>query len=291
MVLLASALPQVVRQLERHPQALRMKKMLVCAWQDKWENDSKSLQAIDTQHLIQSALQKHPTIESLSECLNRIASTLNKKQEYQAIANAIVLHLGKLYGDSDEATQAFTAPPSHITIARYTESESPSDGTYVGQPQASEVRTGYNPFDLRLEVMRYTNPLRVKILLYAASEHKTTLDADDWANLKTKDLDTLLYALYADCQTFQQMETYLCAAADSLEERSECNQAAGAILQCMKRFYTEWEPGLQDAVCVARAKAETNELNAPSLITRIIADSATASTNNTSTRQVLPSEA
>ena len=291
MVLLASALPQVVQQLERHPQALRMKKMLVCAWQDKWENDSKSLQAIDTQNLIQSALQKYPTIEALSECLTRIASTLNKQQEYQAIANAIVIHLGKLYGDSDEATQAFTAPPSHITIARYSDNGSLPNGTYVAPAEPSEVRTGYDPFDLRLEVMRYTNPLRVKILLYAASEHKTTLDADDWANLKTKDLDTLLYALYAHCRTFQHMEAYLCAAADSLEERSECNQAAGAILQCMKRFYTEWEPGLEDAVCAARAKAEMNELAAPSLITRIIADSATAATSNTSTRQVLPSEA
>ncbi len=240
-----ATLPEIAQQLERHPQLVRMKKMLICAWQEIWENDLDRLEAIALPDLIQSAIDKHPTLETLVQSLARIANTLNKKQEYQDIANTLIMHLEKLYPDAEEPTQLFTAPLTHHSTPQ------------LQKPEIThEIRTGYDPFDLRLELMRYTNPLRAKILIFSSLQNRATLDEQDWANLKNQNLDTLLYSLYERCETFSQLENHLCQAANALEDKSENNQAAAAILQCLGRFYTPWEPGREDAVMAAQANRD-----------------------------------
>lgn len=284
MLSLSSTLPQITNAIERHPEALRMKKMLVCAWQDIWENDAKRLQAISLQALLQSVIDKYPTLEDLSEALQRIANTLNKQQEYQAIANSIILILGKGYQDTEEATQVYTAPPTHITLA--SNEPVPTSAPVVDPPVNTQIRTGYDPFNLRLEVVRYTNPLRAKILLFSALHQKSRLQEQDWVNLKTENLDSLLYRIYEQCETFAKLEECLCTTANNVQEDpTECNQAAGAILQCMGRFYQDWEPGMEDAV--HRAKADRN----PEKLTGTMVQNSSNSSDkeSESTRRILPS--
>lgn len=259
MLSIPSALPQITNEIERHPEALRMKKMLVCAWQDIWENDAKRLRAMDLRSLLESVIKKYPTLEDLSEALQRIANTLNKRQEYQAIANSIILIFGKAYPDTEEATQVYAAPPTHITLA--SNQPLPSSVTVVDPPVNYQIRTGYDPFNLRLELMRYTNPLRAKIVLFSALHQKSRLEEQDWVNLKTENLDSLLYSIYEQCETLDKLEECLCTTANNAEdEPSECNQAAGAIIQCMGRFYQDWEPGMEDAVYQAKAYRNPGEL-------------------------------
>jgi len=258
--------------------------MLVCAWQDIWENDAKRLQAVSLQALLESVIDKYPTLEDLSEALQRIANTLNKRQEYQAIANSIILIVGKVYPDTEEATQVYTAPPTHITLASH--HPLPSSAPVVDPPVNTQIRTGYDPFNLRLDLVRYTNPLRAKILLFSALHQKSHLEEQDWVNLKTENLDSLLYHIYEQCETFAKLEACLCETANNAQEDSmECNQAAGAILQCMGRFYQDWEPGMEDAVNRAKADRNSEEL----MGTRVQNSSNFSDLEPESTRRILPS--
>lgn len=286
MLSLPSALPQISNEIERHPEALRMKKMLVCAWQDIWENDAKRLRAIALTSLLESVINKYPTLEDLSEALQRIANTLNKKQEYQAIGNSIILILGKVYPDTEEVTQVYAAPPTHITLASH--QPLPSSPPIVDPPVNYQIRTGYDPFNLRLELMRYTNPLRAKILLFSALHQKKRLEEQDWVKLKADNLDSLLYTIYEQCETLEKLEACLCTTANHAEdEPSECNQAAGAIIQCMGRFYQDWEPGMEDAVHQANAYRNRDELT--SVILENAPDSSSSSGEQESTRRISPS--
>ncbi|MDJ1167807.1 hypothetical protein PMG71_00020 [Roseofilum sp. BLCC_M154] len=286
MLSLPSALPQISNEIERHPEALRMKKMLVCAWQDIWENDAKRLRAIALSALLESVINKYPTLEDLSEALQRIANTLNKRQEYQAIANSIILIVGKVYPDTEEATQVYAAPPTHITLASH--QPPPSSNTVVDPPVNYQIRTGYDSFNLRLELMRYTNPLRAKILLFSALHQKSRLEEQDWVKLKAENLDSLLYTIYEQCETLEKLTTCLCSTANNAEdEPSECNQAAGAIIQCMGRFYQDWEPGMEDAVHQANAYRNPGELTG--VILENTPDSYSSSGEQESTRRILPS--
>jgi hypothetical protein len=286
MLSLPSALPQISNEIQRHPEALRMKKMLVCAWQDIWENDAKRLQAMALPALLESVINKYSTLEDLSEALQRIANTLNKKQEYQAIANSIILILGKVYPDTEEATQVYAAPPTHITLASH--QPLPNSDTVVDPPVNYQIRTGYDPFNLRLELMRYTNPLRAKILLFSALHQKNRLEEQDWVKLKAENLDSLLYTIYEQCETLDKLETCLCTTANNAEdEPSECNQAAGAIIQCMGRFYQDWEPGMEDAVHQANAYRNPGELTGA--IIENSPNSYSMAEEQESTRRILPS--
>jgi len=287
MLSLSSALLQITQEIERHPQAVRMKKMLVCAWQDIWENDAKRLQAMALPALLESVIDKYPTLDNLSEALQRIANTLNKKQEYQAIANSIILILGKLYPDTEEATQVYTAPVTQLTPG--SNQTLPSPVTVVDPPVNSQIRTGYDPFNLRLELMRYTNPLRAKILLFSALHQKSHLEEQDWVNLKTQNLDGLLYGIYEQCETFAKLEECLCTTANNAQdEPSECNQAAGAIIQCMGRFYQDWEPGMEDVVDRAQADRNRSQLTGV-MAAKESSDSNSSGKEQESTRRILPS--
>lgn len=287
MLSIPSALPQITNEIERHPEALRMKKMLVCAWQDIWENDAKRLRAIALPDLLESVIKKYTTLEDLREALERIANTLNKRQEYQAIAHSILLILGKVYPDTEEATQVYAAPPTHITLA--SNQPLPSSVSVVAPPVNTQIRTGYDPFNLRLELMRYTNPLRAKIVLFSALRQKSRLEEQDWVNLKAENLDGLLYGIYERCETLAKLEECLCTTANNAEdEPSECNQAAGAIIQCMGRFYQDWEPGMEDAVYQAKASRNSSELTG--IIVQNSSDSNSISQEPESTRRVSNSQ-
>jgi len=168
-----------------------------------------------------------------------VVKSLNKPKEYSWVANTIISHVSNLYPDPDaeDSTQLILTQPEDMMV--------PVDASAAQhlQPPAywelCDTRRAYDPFDLRLEVMKYTNPLRAKILIFSTIEQIFTFNQEDWLTIKSQELDDLLLRLFQECTTIEQLQYKLCETAKCLRDPSESNQASGAIIQALRPFYTQ----------------------------------------------------
>lgn len=201
---------QIARQLEQdQANLLRIQKLLFCACNNYWENDPEKLATAPLPNLLQTLHTLSPSLVDLQFKLQAIARTLNHQNVYSFIVSEIV--------------QACI-------------------GLYPAAPISDQfTKRAYQPFDLRLEVMKYTNPLRAKILIFSVLYHQFLFDDRDWFALKDYDLDTLLKNLFNHCETLSALTARLEITASCLPDSEEYNQAAGAIFQCLKPFYPNVE--------------------------------------------------
>ncbi|MEA5469552.1 hypothetical protein [Spirulina sp. 06S082] len=95
----------------------------------------------------------------------------------------------------------------------------------------------YDPFQVRLEVMKYSNPLRAKILAFSTLHHKFEITSQEWSSLRTLSFDELLQNLYENYPNITALEKPLYDTANGLASPDESNQAAEAIVQAMKPYY------------------------------------------------------
>ena len=94
-----------------------------------------------------------------------------------------------------------------------------------------------NLFGLRLEIMRYTSPLRAKILLMSTVRSPFAFSQQDWITLKSKTLDELIQDTFSYCKTYADLESKLTIICHCVDDAGENQQTAGAILKAMKPFY------------------------------------------------------
>jgi hypothetical protein len=85
--------------------------------------------------------------------------------------------------------------------------------------------------------MRYTSPLRAKILLLSTVRSPFAGTQQDWITLKSKSLDNLIQETFEYCKTFADLESKLTIMCHCVDNVGENIQAAGAILQAMKPYY------------------------------------------------------
>lgn len=231
-----SSINDVVNQLEQHDKSLRIKKMLLCVCRNIWENDASKLASLSLQDLTKELCQLYPNIEELKASLYEVVKSLNKPKEYSLVANTIINYVSNLYSQAGDETELISSQ-NIDSLARVDEPEE-----YCQPPLSLELcdrRRAYEPFDLRLEVMKYTNPLRAKILIFSTIEQLFTFNQEDWLSIKSKELDDLLLRLFQECTTIEQLKSRLCETAKCLRDPSESNQAAGAIIQALRPFYTQ----------------------------------------------------
>jgi hypothetical protein len=93
----ANLLQQVVNYLNRHQEAVRIKKMLYCLCTSRWEKDTEYLDSINFQYLIEQILREHPTLDRFRLLLQNLIKTVNKPKQYIEIAKVIYLAIGQLY--------------------------------------------------------------------------------------------------------------------------------------------------------------------------------------------------
>jgi hypothetical protein len=90
-------LQQVVNYLDRHQEAVRIKKMLYCLCTSRWEKDTEYLDSINFQYLIEQILREHTTLDRFRILLQNLIKTVNKPKQYIEIAKVIYLAIGQLY--------------------------------------------------------------------------------------------------------------------------------------------------------------------------------------------------
>lgn len=293
----------IAERLERDPRRNRIKKLLLLTCRGKWESSISKLDYIQFADLVRELHQIAPTIDSLWKTLHQVAQALSKPAEYAEVAEKITHLFESLYQDSitDELTELSeltqVTEVTHLKAATTEEictiagAQADHPITQVNQPQlfvplpisppepAAEqvlrVLTIVQPskvadlFNLRLEIMQDTNPLKAKILLFSLLHETFKWEADHDALLRTHELDHLLRILFVTHRLYSDVDKKLRLAAKTLGHQ-EYLQVAEAILRAIQPCYVE-TPVRQMVVPVSQAslteitsmKAETCEITQP----------------------------
>jgi molybdopterin converting factor small subunit len=260
---------ETASELAENSNILRIKKLMLYVSQNHWETNSQILEQLNLADLIQDLRESYPSIKKLSAALKQQVQTLNRQADYIVVAKTILKALQKLYTDDSEITRVKAAkavrsqppapPPTRLPspINRGNKNtqqrgDKNKQSEFIHQ-QSSGVKgqengqnltqdstskpCPYDPFDLRLNVMKYTTPLRAKLLIFSVLYHPIKKTQHDWLLMKAKPLDDLLFELFSTCPTLEELEAKLYQTAQAIEDADENTQAAGAIAQSMKRFY------------------------------------------------------
>lgn len=117
------------------------------------------------------------------------------------------------------------------------------------QPAPRETSMGLNPlqlpadwFDTRWEIMKYANPLSVKILLFSITHRPYAFSDSDWQQLQGLSLDDLLTSLVRNSFDLSALEWQLQETATSLEASGGLTQATlttvvPALLQALQPLF------------------------------------------------------
>jgi len=248
---------EAAQELEQHGSSPRIKKLIFATWKTCWENDLSRINRFPLTNILQELVNTYPTPERLRDAFFNIVNTLNKKEEYAVIAEVILTRMDNLYHihESEPSTQivykAVVAVPSQPapipptpapTVAPVKELVLDTI-TNVNIPRESNPRAclnpNYDPFAVRLAVMKYSNPLRAKILLLCVMEEQATFSQGSWLKLRSRNLDELLKEVFQKFPSLEQLEYQLFATAKGLQEPDENAQAAEAIVKAMNPFYGE----------------------------------------------------
>lgn len=92
-----SPLEQALQTLSDHTEHIRIKKLIFGTCQNLWENESTVLDQFTLNQLIESLLQRNPSVEHCRASLYRIVATLNHKEVYSDVAEIIVQAITPLY--------------------------------------------------------------------------------------------------------------------------------------------------------------------------------------------------
>lgn len=115
-----------------------------------------------------------------------------------------------------------------------------TDNTNVPEAQIIPWLKVDNLFDLKQEIMQYTNPLRAKIMLFYAIYQISPLE-QHWSIVRTCTLDDLLIRMFQHYgKNIQQIESHLNEIAKLRIEGLEPDdnlQAVSAIVESIKHFY------------------------------------------------------
>lgn len=111
-------LQQVVKYLDKHQDAVRIKKMLYCLCTGRWEKDNDYLDLINFQYLIEQIVRENSTLAQFRVLLQDLIKTVNKPKQYIAVAKIIYLAVGQLYPEfrqehGGKATPATAIPTPH----------------------------------------------------------------------------------------------------------------------------------------------------------------------------------
>lgn len=256
----------VASKLQNHQEQARIKKVIYSVCRKRWENDIQIIDSYSLSSLIRELMQHYPTKDELQIALIKLVQNINKQNLYLAIANIIVNQLGGLYNNKqnlntlkeETATQIVNAQFVQVnnfnSISNLVEPQQPipqNFGTSVidlSVEQASEVQPQsersqqpqktLNLFELRLEIMQYTNPLRAKVLLFSVLYQSWDKNNQDWAMLRSYTLDDLLKELIQSAKSLTDTESKLFAAARILTDFETNMQTASTIIEAIKPHLT-----------------------------------------------------
>jgi hypothetical protein len=266
----------IVENIQYHEEFPRIKKLIFATCKQYWENDINVIEMYDLRKLLLELHQHYPSSRRLRKALDDIVATINRQNFYSFIADTIMGELTPLYqhetnevvsgvdtgeqvvetglikakshNTSDQHSQANTAAKDSTNIQPPSELEKSDSSDPVADIVPSSVPEGQvipwlkidNLFDLKQEIMQYTNPLRAKIILFYAV-YQIEPSEQHWSIVRTCSMNDLLIKILQQYdKDIKTIETQLSHVANSSIEGLEPEdnaQAVSAIVESIKHFY------------------------------------------------------
>ncbi|MBD2177987.1 serine/threonine protein kinase [Pseudanabaena sp. FACHB-1998] len=233
----------VAHDIDTDAQQMRLKKLLLYTYQDVWENDPRQLNSIDWVALLKELVSFMPTFSQLLALVKESVQRVSKPQEYSAIANLLLSKLERLYSEgfeeidpsinSNSSTNGFNTQPND----QYAQPVN----VQIDRKVPFDHKIASDLFDLRMELLRFSNPMRSKILLFSVLYYPFDAERDNWQDLHTHAIDGLLRQLFYAFPTFAKVENIVWQTARSLNEANDYQQSASYILQVIQTLYEQLE--------------------------------------------------
>jgi acetolactate synthase small subunit len=257
---------QATRNLTNHPETARIHKLIYAITKNSWENDLNRIRNYGLNNLIVEILEIYPSYNALKQAFLRLVNNINKKNLYLAISKVILSQINGLYdtlqededtriqGNNDSySTQIIQVNPSEnygnmqpsaasafeTSVIDITSEQMVTELKQVQAtppPPPSPPKKTYDIFEIRLEIMQYTNPLRAKILLFSLVFHPWDRSGQDWSTLRSYALDDLLEQVIQSGRPIAYIEANLYKLAKSLNDPDSQLQAASTVIEAIKPF-------------------------------------------------------
>lgn len=258
-----SSYQQVAEALDHEAQASRIKKVLFCLCHQKWESNNERIAQLDTSILVEQLYQLAPTKKDLKYRLRYLLQRLNRKTQYSAVMDILFQGMGLLYqqevdpapvslpgvepaNDASGARTCFnTATPivhPEATVASLPQSPSADETQVSSIAQRPTVKDRSNLFELRLDIVKYCNPLRAKILIFSVLNGPFSGSAREWSALKAQTLDDLLSKVFDYCSTLDDLESKLTILSHCIDDPEASAQVISAITNAIKDYYPPSKP-------------------------------------------------
>jgi hypothetical protein len=196
-------------ELERHPDHLRIKKLLWTILYQYWENDTNRLRAVTIQYLVEELQKYYPHLEDLAAALYGLVDTINKKTEYSRVANLLIQYLTSGYSVTR------IQPPRNL-----------AQPVIDGKNKAFE--------ELAEAIAQHEQTTYIKRMLQLlCSSH---LDKSP-QQLQKKDLISLVKELSHLAADLDELQILLLDAVKSVDQKKEYIWAADALSELMWTLY------------------------------------------------------
>ncbi|MGK7955539.1 MAG: hypothetical protein AB4063_09810 [Crocosphaera sp.] len=255
-------LEQAVRNLSNHPETGRIHKLIYAITKNSWENNLPRIQHYGLKTLITEILEIYPDYNSLKQAFVKLVNNINKKNLYIAISKVILNQVGGLYDNlqpennlSQDSSSSYSTQiisvnndnygnlepsavsPFETSVIDITSEQMVTELNQVKQaPAPAPPNPSYDIFEIRLEIMQYTNPLRAKILLFSLLFHPWDRSGQDWSTLRSYTLDDLLEQILQSGRSIAEIEGKLYKMAKSLNDPDSHLQTASTVVEAIKPF-------------------------------------------------------
>lgn len=243
---------QVIEKLTKNPKVARIKKLIFYLVKKQWENDLNVIDSYSFKELILNIRESYQNFADVEKAFSDLIATLNRQHIYLAVSETITKELIKLYKTEEGETLLF-GKDNLVTQIKPKETEqkitrhqrdpeiSPQQNTI--KPKKEEIKTNktvtYTVFDWRLDIMQYTNPLRVKIILFSLLDHQFKNNEEDWSKLKLCTLEDLLMKILTRFESFAHIETKLDAICKESTDVDLYQQTAAVVSKSLRSFYNK----------------------------------------------------
>jgi hypothetical protein len=103
--------------------------------------------------------------------------------------------------------------------------------------QAQTEKKEYDLFEIRAEIMQYTNPLRAKVLLFSVLFQSWDEHNPDWSLVRSYALDDLVEQLVLSRRQPNEVEIKLNALANQMFDQEEYQQTAQTLIKIIKPLF------------------------------------------------------
>jgi len=268
-------LRQVVSGIENHRETARIQKLMFAACKNRWENDQAVINNYGLKNIVLELQRNNPNFLSLRQTLRQVAENINKKALYLALADIILTQLEHLYDtdnddeeeDNESKSQRFNtqivdlkndsdsaAKTTSFSTSRSDPVDFSSSIINLNEPQlvmelpfAEPAYSNnnpsnfpqipaYDPFEIRLEIFQYANPLRAKILIFSLLFHPWDRSGQDWLTLRSYTLEDLLQKLIESGKSLKDIEIQLYNIAQTQMDTDANVQTASILVQTLQKI-------------------------------------------------------